>query len=257
VELTVLPWELIYDEEYLGLRRRYPIIRFLDLPASSGLLAVKSPLRVLVLISQPKDLPPFAVPAELTNIRESLGELPVQIEVDVVEGAHRDALLAVLRQDYHVLHFVGHGTFDGEEGHLVLEDDQGLSDPVPALLLGQMVSDSDLRLAVLSACQTSMTGGSGSFGGVAHQLVRGGVPAVVAMQSSIPDNSAIAFSRGFYGALAHGWSVDASVQEGRRAIMTALGSGWQGLVDWAVPTLHMRAPDGAILEPRDSYLPLA
>jgi CHAT domain-containing protein len=177
-----------------------------------------------------------------------LGELPVQMNLDVVEGAHRQALLAVLREDYHVLHFVGHGTFDGDEGHLIFENDQGRSDPLPALLLGQMVSDSDLRLAVLSACETSLAGGNTSFGGVAHQLVRGGIPAVVAMQSSIPDKSAIAFSRGLYGALTQGWSVDASVQEGRRAIMTTLGSGWEGSVDWAVPTLHVRATDGAILE---------
>jgi hypothetical protein len=248
VELMVLPWELIFDEEYLGLRRRYPIVRFLDLPASAKPLAVQPPLRVLVLVSQPKDLPSFVVPDELANIRESLGELPVQINVDVVEGAHRQALLAVLREDYHVLHFVGHGTFDGDEGHLIFENDQGRSDPLPALLLGQMVSDSDLRLAVLSACETSLAGGNTSFGGVAHQLVRGGIPAVVAMQSSIPDKSAIAFSRGLYGALTQGWSVDASVQEGRRAIMTTLGSGWEGSVDWAVPTLHVRATDGAILE---------
>ena len=71
---------------------------------------------------------------------------------------------------------------------------------------------------------------------------------MVAMQSSIPDQSAVAFSRGFYGAIAHSWSVDAAVQEGRRAIMTTLGSGWNGVVDWAIPTLHMRAPDGMILE---------
>jgi hypothetical protein len=67
------------------------------------------------------------------------------------------------------------------------------------------------------------------------------------MQLAVTDRTAAAFSRGFYGALADGWPVDAAVQEGRRGIMTMLGSGWAGFVDWAIPTLYMRAPDGVIL----------
>jgi hypothetical protein len=41
--------------------------------------------------------------------------------------------------------------------------------------------------------------------------------------------------------------VDAAVQEGRRGIMTELGTDWNRRIDWAIPTLYMRAPDGAIL----------
>lgn len=250
-ELMILPWELIYDEEYLGLRRRFPIVRYLDVPDPPKPFAVRPPLRVLVAMSQPTDLPPFAVEAELLNIRRTLEQLPDQIQVDVLESTQRQDLLARLRHDYHVLHYIGHGKFDGAEGHLVFEDPEGRADPVPALLLGQMVADSDLRLAVLNACETSLTGRSSDFWGVAHQLVKGGIPAVVAMQSTIPNHSAIAFSRGFYSALTHGWPVDTAVQEGRRAIMTALGGDWSGSVDWAIPTLHMRTPDGMILDIHD------
>jgi hypothetical protein len=85
---------------------------------------------------------------------------------------------------------------------------------------------------------------------MAHQLVRSGLPAVVAMQRHIKDSLAVAFSRGFYGALANAWPVDAAVQEGRRGIMAALGNDWQGRIDWAIPTLYMRAPDGVILDLR-------
>jgi hypothetical protein len=78
-------------------------------------------------------------------------------------------------------------------------------------------------------------------------LVKAGLPAVVAMQLAIKDRTAVAFSREFYGALASGWPVDAAVQEGRRSIMTVLGNRWNENVDWAIPTLYMRAPDGVIL----------
>jgi hypothetical protein len=72
--------------------------------------------------------------------------------------------------------------------------------------------------------------------------------AVLAMQMSIAEPSASAFTREFYGALADGWPVEAAVQEGRRSIVAALGNAWHERVDWAIPTLYLRAPDGQILK---------
>ena len=246
-ELMALPWELLFDEEYLGLRLRFPIVRYLDLPDPSKPLVVRLPLRVLVAISQPRDQLPFSAEAEVTNIRQALSRLKGLVKVQVVEHTTQDELLARLRHGYHILHYVGHGTFDGDEGFLILEDGEGRSDLAPALLLGQLVADSSLRLAVLNACETARIGSDGALSGVAHQLVRGGVPAVVAMQQVIADPLARAFTGGFYGALASGWPVDAAVQEGRRGIMSALGADWRRRIDWAIPTLYMRAPDGVIL----------
>lgn len=246
-ELMALPWELLFDEEYLGLRLRFPIVRYLDLPDPSKPLVVRLPLRVLVAIAQPKDQLPFSAEAEVANIRQALSQLQGLVKVEVVEHTTQEELLARLRHGYHILHYVGHGTFDGDEGFLILEDGEGRSDLAPALLLGQLVADSGLRLAVLNACETARIGSDGVVGGVAHQLVRGGVPAVVAMQQAIADPLARAFTAGFYGALASGWPVDAAVQEGRRGIMSALGADWRRRIDWAIPTLYMRAPDGVIL----------
>jgi hypothetical protein len=251
LELMTLPWELLYEEEYLALRVRFPIVHFLDVPHPAKPLAVHPPLRVLVAISQPQDLKPFDADGELTHIQQALARLSDKIEVDVSRPAHRDELLSRLREGYHVLHFVGHGAFEADDGYLMLEDADGRADPVSALLLGQMVADSDLRLAVLNACETSSNGFEAALGGVAQQLVKGGIPAVVAMQQKVADQTAGAFSREFYGALASGWPVDAAVQEGRRGIMAVLGDAWTGLVDWAIPTLYMRAPDGVILEVQD------
>jgi CHAT domain-containing protein len=187
------------------------------------------------------------VDGELSSMRRALEPLADKVEMDVLESARRDELLSRLRQGYHVLHFIGHGMFDRGEGYLILEDGEGMADKMSASLVGKVVADSNLRLVVLNACETSMAGLKNAFGGVAHQLVRAGMPAVVAMQLSIADRSAVAFSREFYGALADGWPVDAAAQEGRRSIMTALGNQWNRYVDWAIPTLYMRAPDGVIL----------
>jgi hypothetical protein len=246
-EFMVVPWELVYEEEYLGLRPRFPVVRYLDLPDPPEPLAVQPPLRVLVAISQPQDVRLLQVDAELDSIERALETLKDKVEMDVLEPASRAELQARLRQGYHVLHFIGHGLFDGKKGYLVLEDSERRSDPMSASLVGKLVADSNLRLVVLNACQTGAAGREGAFSGVAHQLVRAGMPAVVAMQLAIADQAAVAFSREFYGALADGWPVDAAVQEGRRSIMAALGNQWNERIDWAIPTLYMRAPEGVIL----------
>jgi hypothetical protein len=247
-ELTILPWELLFEEEYVGLRLRFPIVRYLDLPDPPRPLAVRPPLRVLVAVSQPRDLYRVDVQTEIANMRKALSHISGQVEMDVLQPVRRGELLERLRKGYHVLHYVGHGAFSKGRGYLLLEDAGGRSDPVSAALLGQIVSDSDLRLVVLNACETSRSAGNGTFGSMAHQLVRSGLPAVVAMQQHIGDSLAVAFSRGFYGALANAWPVDGAVQEGRRGVMAALGNNWQGRIDWAIPTLYMRSPDGIILE---------
>ena len=246
-ELMALPWELLYEEGFLGLRLRFPIVRYLDLPEPPQPLTVKSPLRVLVAVSQPADMLQLDVEAELSSIQRALDQLADRVEMEVLEFAGRETLLAQLRKGYHILHFVGHGMFDRGEGYLILEDVLGRSDPMAASVLGQLVADSNLRLVVLNACETAISDKESGFGGTAHQLVRAGMPAVVAMQLAIADRTAVAFSREFYGALADGWPVDAAVQEGRRSILITLGNRWQEYVDWAIPTLYMRAPDGVIL----------
>jgi hypothetical protein len=246
-ELSVLPWELLFDEEYVALRLRYPIVRYLDLADPPRPLVVRLPLRLLVSVARPTDKRQFDVGVELDRIQQALQPLGNRIQMEILEHTTCDGLLARLRQGYHLLHYLGHGTFDGDEGFLLLEDADGKSDPTPASMLGQIVGDSNLRLVVLSACQTPVAGRRNAFGGVAQQMVRGGMPAVVAMQLAIADRTAVAFHREFYGALAEGWPVDAAVQQGRRGIMTELGQDWTGQIDWAVPTLHMCTPDGVIL----------
>jgi hypothetical protein len=247
-ELMALPWELLFEEEFLGLRPRFPVVRYLDHPEPPRSTVVQPPLRVLAVVAEPADQPSLDVDTELANIQRAIRPLQGRIEMDVIENATRDELLSRLRQGYQVLHFIGHGVFDGNEGHLIFADERGRSDPVSALLLGRLVADTSLVLATLNACESSATGLGKTLGGVAHQLVGGGMPAVVAMQMALADRSAVAFSRGFFGSLAQSWPIEAAVQEGRRSVLTEFDRDWNQRVDWAIPTLYMRAPHGVVLE---------
>src|SRR5207253_760718 len=70
------------------------------------------------------------------------------------------------------------------------------------------------RLVFLHLCEGGAVDFEANFAGIAPQLVRAGIQAVVAMQYPISNTAAIVFSRAFYRTLAEGEPVDAAVQEG-------------------------------------------
>jgi hypothetical protein len=115
-------------------------------------------------------------------------------------------------------------------------------------LVNKIADSLTLRLIVLNACESAASGdGFDPFAGVATSLVLGGLPAVVAMQSPISDQAAIAFSQAFYQRLAAGDPVDAAVAEGRQAVHSADRDNFE----WATPVLFMRTPDGELYPEKD------
>ena len=84
------------------------------------------------------------------------------------------------------------------------------------------------RLVVLDSYSGAAAAATNLFSGTAAALVRGGVSAVVAMQYEISDPAAVAFARGFYGALARGRGVDEAVSSGRVAIVGLNALYWNG-----------------------------
>jgi len=211
---------------------------------------VEGPLRVLVLISAPTDQPALQVDRERALIEDALGS---QIEADAVElsvetDGRPDRLQDRLRQGFHVLHYIGHGIMIRGQGHLVLEDDEGASRFVGASALEPLLGGTSMRCVVLTACESAAAPGD-PFLGLAPALVRGGVPAVVAMQMSMPDESAVIFTREFYRSLARRWPIDACVTEGRLGIRAAVRD---TRIDWGIPALFMRSDDGIIFAPDDA-----
>jgi hypothetical protein len=151
---------------------------------------------------------------------------------------------ALRREEYHILHFIGHGGFDPrtQDGVLVLCDEAGKGRRVTAEHLGTLLHDHrSLRLAVLNACEGSRASRADPLAGVAQTLVQQGVPAVIAMQFEITDEAAIIFSDEFYAATADGYPVDAALAAARKAIFAAGND-----IEWGTPVLYLRAPDGRL-----------
>jgi hypothetical protein len=249
-ELADLPWEYLYDsahDEFLVLSVHTPLVRYLDLPIKTEPLSTSLPLKILVMISSPSDFEALDVEKEYETLVKGLGDLERRglVRLERLEQATLSNLQQQLRKDdYHIFHFIGHGGYDeqAEDGVLMLEDENERGRAVSGRYLGTLLHDqTSLRLAMLNACEGARTSSSDPFSGVAHSLVQKGIPAVIAMQFEITDEAAIVLANEFYGAIADGYPVDASLAEARKAVFAQNND-----VEWGTPVLYMRSPDGRI-----------
>jgi Leucine-rich repeat (LRR) protein len=251
-ELAALPWEFLYDEgtnTFLANNTQTVLSRYIDIPLQKReLKAASLPLKILLVISSPTNLAQLDVTGEESLIREALAKHieAGEIELDVLQEATIRNINQKLREKpYNVFHFIGHGIFENNQGSIALEDQDGkyklLDDEGFANFF---LGNRNLGLAVLNSCQGAVVSEHKAFAGIAPNLVRRGIPAVVAMQYSILDTTAKLFADEFYRTLALGWPVDAAIQTTRNAISMEVGL---DKPDFATPVLYMRAKDGMIM----------
>jgi membrane-associated phospholipid phosphatase len=251
-QLSDLPWEYLYSpelERFLSVSNETPVVRYLPPSDAVIKLPVTPPLRVLVMVATPEEYPPLDANGEWDNLQTAVADV-VQRGLVTLERLERGtwrALQQRLRRDaFHVVHFIGHGVYDEQthEGMLVFEGDDGRETPVSARSLGAVLHDQPtLRLVVLNACEAGRSSPMSPYGGAAEALVRAHVPAVIAMQFEISDAAAAVFASEFYGALAEGFPVDASLGEARKAMFADPRS-----VEWGTPALYTLLPDGELFD---------
>lgn len=252
-DLAALPWEYLrgpspYD--FFALSAQTPIVRYLELLQGATPLRVELPLRILVLLSAPTDVPWLNVEQEWGRLKTTLAPLEQQRLILLERAkANLDSLQQRLQQQtapVHILHFIGHGAFDeaNETGGLLFEDSDGRRQFVSADKLGTLLFDHpSLRLAFLNSCEGARSGPANLFAGLAQALAQKGLPAVIAMQYTVSDNAAITLAASFYQALAQVYPVDAALAEARKTLYTKTNQ-----TEWGTPVLFMRAPDGLLFQ---------
>jgi hypothetical protein len=249
--LAALPWERLYREDqrlFLNFSRKSPIVRFLNVPRSLP-PRLEPPVRVLIAIASPAGHPTLETDRELRRIEDALGPV-VNTKRSVLLNATPETLRArLLEETFHVLHFIGHGTFDvaSGQGSLLFEDREGRERPVTGPVMADLLRDfTSLRLVFLNACRTAeLSDLMDPFAGLAAALVMAGVPAVLGMQIPISDDAAIAFSGAFYQRLAAGDPIDTATVEGRMAVHLEDPESQE----WATPVLFLRTQDGRLFDP--------
>jgi len=262
-ELAVLPWEFLYDparRDYLCLDATTPLVRYPEVPLTIQPLPVTAPLRILGLCVDAADLTRLEVAEEQQRMAQAVEDLRAQgrVELTWLPGQSADDLQRAMRRGpWHILHFIGHGSFDQvrEEGTLLLSDATGKVAPLYATQLARLLAPQRhfLRLVLLNACEGARGGRLDLFSSTAATLVGSGIPAVLAMQYEITDAAAIDFARTFYEALADNLPVDAAVADARNAM--TLHNHYS--LEWGTPVLYLRAPDGRLFDVAVTATPAA
>jgi CHAT domain len=250
-ELARLPWESMYDPiRGAYICRRDQFVRHAP-TAQPATLKAQLPLRILGIVSSPQGLPPLDVEEEqqlLTRVLSGPSEGRL-IELHWAREAtwqeiHNQLLL---HGPWHVLHFIGHGSFDikKNQGVLELTGDDGCADSVGADDLVDLLSQAHPMpsLVVLNSCEGAATAADDLFAGTAYALARGGVSAVAAMQYSISNTAASAFTQGFYTAIGGGYGIDEATRSGRIAMLRA-----RGTLEWVTPVMYLRGDETQLVD---------
>ncbi|MBM4423784.1 MAG: CHAT domain-containing protein [Chloroflexi bacterium] len=240
-QLMSLPWEFLYradERRFLCLDPSTPLVRYLNVPQPIAPYKFAPPLRILMVISRATSdankYAPLDLATERKRIEEAWTNVP-NVEVDFLPRATLTALRPkLLQRDYHVLHFMGHGDFDLNEGKgvLLFEDDSGDAHPINGRdLADQLIGKQSLRLVFLNACESARMSdapGHDPFAGTAAALVMSGIPAVIAMQYPISDRAAITFASAFYTNLAGGCRWIRPPPKGDWPCAASFGIKWNG-----------------------------
>lgn len=242
-----LPWEILYrpdDHQFLSLDRLQPVVRYLRAPVPPSRAPRPQVLKILAVLPNPPDVPSLlAIPQERSLIERACKGANLEVEFLEEEEASLKGLRARLlqKEPVHVLHFMGHGRADtsAKTGQLLFQTPEGRLDPVDGKKLANCLGGcGPLPLIVLNSCDSgrSTPGSVDPFTNVAAALVLRGFPAVLAMQTKVPDPVAVEFSATFYARLAAGDPVEAAVAEARLAV-SQISRYWHW---WPVPVLFLR-----------------
>ncbi len=179
-----------------------------------------SPIRILLLVSNPLDAPVNIGPdvAALTDALRDLNA-PATFVVQLAEADRVSALLA--RGDhtpFQVVHYLGHGYKPAQKqtGYLVLEDPQGAARLLEPIHLHTMLNPTggppEFQLAVLLACHSESVADAFFALGVRHVIAIDAAEAVY-------ERAAVQFCQRFYQALLTGRTVQAAFTAGRNAVL--------------------------------------
>jgi hypothetical protein len=254
-ELNALPWEFMYSDRivphHLCLHDFISIIRYLPISQTINSDSFGIPLRILILISNPIDENTLNVENEVKNIKKALRSLvwSGDVKINICTNATLENLRAELRHKPDILHFIGHGHYDTKKKKSFLKflSNEKRSEPIDSNTMCVQLQNSTIKLVILNSCEGAKASTSNAFSGIAQNLIRSGIPYVLAMQFNVSDRTSMWLSSSFYSELITTHSVELAVMNTRKFL--ASKSGMLG-TDWANPVLYkrFRTHDSTIIE---------
>jgi hypothetical protein len=254
--LRCFPFELI--EADTGLLHQLSWIPKAPLAVSAGWSVVRSipmpfrdiapgeiqELKVLVVGHEnPTDvkMPPIDVQGEMHRLERVSRKIGTIKLLSLLNPTLDEIRKVVADEEIHCIHHIGHGCpcIPGRrEPGLVFRRKDGKAQYVSCAqfvvaILGHGARGT-ARLVFLNACRTE---------GFSNELLRQGIPAVVATQFPVGDAAATVFAERFYATLASEGDIEAAVLSGRQALYL------DASVQWATYALYLQASHGRLFKP--------
>lgn len=257
--LPRLPWEVLHaGDRPLATGTDVVFSRYqpgISLFKQTRVVPSTGPLKILMAIASPSDRDSLQLKREVLHLQQELQNRSAnplknsphsEIQLTILEQPDREQLTQALEQGhYQVLHYAGHSNLGSRGGELYLVSSRtGLTETLSGDDLAGLLVNNGIQMAVFNSCR-------GAYGdpsdlpddsperNLTEALVKRGIPAVLAMAESIPDDVALTLTRLFYRNLNQGYPVDLSLSRARAGLISAYGS---HQLYWALPILYQH-PD--------------
>jgi hypothetical protein len=254
-EVQKLPWEYLQEPDFVpGPRRQRSVVRIVPTIGQKPppLIRLQETIRVLFVSAAPIDQGPVDFAVVRAAIERTFGaKIPGRFTLKAVDGATRESFGTAVKEPFDILHFSGHGdvSADGKGRLLLVHRKNGSTDYLDARSLSKLLRGRDIRLVVLSACETSQGDFRDDFAVIAETLVNEGIPAVVANQMPVSNKSIAPFVGALYETLLTCGDIDLAVSDGRIALDLELGSAEFAAIEWGIPTLYRNYAASKLYQP--------
>jgi hypothetical protein len=235
--LEGVPWEWLNagPEALIAATASVRFVRLVPTLYATPPLTVTPPIRVLIILTNPKDERLLDPVTEVDIIMQGLmnGQ---EYEVRQLVEPRLEALQRELEWAPHVIHYVGHSGISGTEGCLILHDDRDGTRWLAAAEIARLLPDS-VQLVCLSTCVTAENYQTGGLARFAHCSAEIPLPTTIVNQYALKEPQARAFWGMFYPALyRHEGNVVEALHEARTATCRGESNTWS----WASFSLVVR-----------------
>ncbi|HMN96377.1 MAG TPA: CHAT domain-containing protein [Phycisphaerales bacterium] len=262
--LRDLPWEtLARDHGFVAASRRRILSRIVLPRGAVPAAPIHGPLRVLLAVGSAESDASANNAEAIEKLEEALvaGVGPC-VDVHLLRGIDKATLVREIRAfEPHVFHFYGHGepAGGGHDAALLLESDGGPGggpEPWSATDIRDAFRDWVPHLAVIAACHSASTAGTGGGWSVIEPFLDLGVHAVLGMNGAVDAATTRELVRRFYthliprsadvgGAALPLAPIDAALAAARSDLMGTIDS--RARVHVLMPTLTFQChPDAAL-----------
>lgn len=222
-----LVWEWLNDgqDPCLALRPNIRLSRVVPIHLAVPPLTVAPPVRVLLVLTNPKDerlLDPWR---EIAAVRSGLSSPFYSVE-QLAEPTW-DALVEALRREpWHIVHYIGHAGVDRGQGNIILHDDSERTHWIGGSDLGAVLPMT-VRLLCLSTCYTAPNYQIAGLPRLAHTIASGRLPTVIANQYPVGEGGVRGFWQAFYaGLLEYRGNMNEAFHDAQAACASTGGPDW-------------------------------